>query len=57
MTMVRIELRIEGIVARTEYGYYKDADIIRRMIKAEEIQGRRAMNDVRWEINMYIFSK
>lgn len=53
----RIVLTIEGVVARTDYGYYSDAEMIKNQIKAEEIQGRRAMKDVKWEIVMYVLSE
>lgn len=54
---VQIDLVIEGVVARTEYGYYFQSEHIIRQMKAEEIQGSRTRIWVDWKVYMYVLSE
>lgn len=54
---VQIDLVIEGVVARTEYGYYFQSDQIIKRMKAEEIQGSRTRIWVAWQVYMYVLSE
>jgi hypothetical protein len=54
---VQIDLVIEGVIARTEYGYYNQSEQIIKRMKAEEIQGSRTRILVNWIVYMYILSE